>query len=75
MNTMIKLTKLSGRSIVVNADLIEFVESTPDTIVSLTTGKKIRVRESDEEIIRLAAAFKRLCCKSEPTGPLASTTA
>lgn len=58
---MIKLTQLNGHSIVVNSDLIEFVEQTPDTLVSLTTGKKIMVRESDEEIVRLTAEYRRLC--------------
>lgn len=62
---MIKLTQLNGRSIVINVDLIEFVESTPDTIVSLTTGKKVLVRETDEEVIRLAAAFRRMCYHAE----------
>ncbi len=69
---MIKLTQLNGRSIVVNVDLIEFVESTPDTIVSLTTGKKILVKETDEEVIRLTAAFRRMCHTAEM--PVASTT-
>ncbi|GAB4317207.1 MAG: flagellar FlbD family protein [Candidatus Zixiibacteriota bacterium] len=58
---MIKLTQLTGRPIVINADLIEFVEATPDTIISLTTGKKIMVQESDDEVIRLTAAYRRLC--------------
>jgi len=62
---MIKLTQLNGRAIVVNVDLIEFVESTPDRIVSLTTGKKILVKETDEEVIRLTAAFRRMCHSSE----------
>ena len=62
---MIKLTQLNGRPIVVNVDLIEFVESAPDTIVSLTTGKKILVKETDEEVIRRAAAFWRLCHTAE----------
>ena len=58
---MIKLTQLNGRTIVINADLIEFVEATPDTIISLTTGKKILVQESDEDVIRLTATYRRLC--------------
>jgi flagellar protein FlbD len=58
---MIKLTQLNGHPIVVNSDLIEFVELTPDTLVSLTTGKKIMVRESDDEIVRLTAAYRRSC--------------
>ena len=62
---MIKLTQLNGRPIVLNVDLIEFVESTPDTLVSLTTGKKLLVQESDEEIIRRAAAYRRSCHNPE----------
>lgn len=56
---MIKVTKLNGSELVVNADLIEFVESTPDTLISLTTGRKIMVREQLEEIIQLAMKFRR----------------
>jgi flagellar protein FlbD len=64
---MIKLTQLNGHPIVVNSDLIEFVELTPDTLVSLTTGKKIMVRESDDQVVRLAAAYRRLC-RTPPPG-------
>lgn len=43
----------------VNADLIEMIEATPDTMVTLTTGKKILVRESVEEVIERVIAYKR----------------
>jgi flagellar protein FlbD len=56
---MIKVTRLNGQKIVVNADLIEFVEEIPDTIISLTTGKKIMVRENSEEIIEKAVIYRR----------------
>ncbi len=56
---MIKVTRLNGQKIVVNADLIEFVEEIPDTIISLTTGKKIMVRENSEEIIERAVIYHR----------------
>ncbi len=56
---MIKVTKLNGAEIVVNADLIEFVESTPDTLISLTTGRKIMVREQLGEVIEKAVSFRR----------------
>jgi len=56
---MIRLTKLNDQEIVINEDLIEFVESTPDTIVSLVDGKKIMVRETPDEIIERVAAFRR----------------
>jgi len=58
---MIRLTRLDGRVIVINSDLIEFVEVMPDTLVSLTTGKKIIVRESEEQVISKVAAFRRMC--------------
>ena len=49
---MIKVTRLDNREMVVNADLIEFLESTPETIVSMTTGRKIIVKETVEEVVR-----------------------
>ena len=51
---MIKVTKLNGRELVVNANLIEFIESTPDTLISLTTGRKIMVLEGLDEVIQKA---------------------
>ena len=48
---MIKVTKLNGRELVVNADLIEFVEATPDTLISLTTGRKLMVLEDIDEVV------------------------
>jgi len=46
--------------LVVNADLIEVVEATPDTHVTLTTGKKLIVRETPAEVIALVVEFRRL---------------
>jgi flagellar protein FlbD len=43
---MIHLTRLNQVPVVVNADLIEHIETTPDTVIALTTGQKILVRES-----------------------------
>jgi flagellar protein FlbD len=53
---MIYVTRLNGERIMLNSDLIEYMEETPDTVITLTTGKKIVVLESAvrirEEIIR-----------------------
>ncbi|MBN1211353.1 MAG: flagellar FlbD family protein [candidate division Zixibacteria bacterium] len=57
---MIKVTRINNTELVINADLIEFVESIPDTIISLTTGKKIMVRETIDDVIERVAKFKRL---------------
>ena len=57
---MITLTRLDGSHLIVNADLIEFVEATPDTIVSLTTGKKVVVLESPEAVVQAVVAYKQM---------------
>lgn len=56
---MIDVTKMNGGSITVNADLIETVEETPDTIITLTTGKKIIVKESRQEIKNLVILYRK----------------
>jgi flagellar protein FlbD len=56
---MIELTRLQNQKIVVNADLIEFVEATPDTLVSTTSGKKMLVKETVEEVVRRFVEYKR----------------
>ncbi len=55
---MIKLTRLNNTLIVVNTDLIEFVETTPDTIITLTTNQKVIVRESVDEVIDKVIEYK-----------------
>lgn len=55
---MITVTRLNDSKLVINSDLIEFVEAIPDTIISLTTGKKIMVKESTDTIIDLVAEFR-----------------
>lgn len=56
---MIELTRLNDTRLMVNSDLIESVEETPDTVVTLTTGKKFIVREKSQEIRELVISFKR----------------
>jgi len=56
---MIKLTRLDGEVFVLNADLIQFVEARPDTFVSLTTGQRIVVAETMDEVLRRAVAYQQ----------------
>lgn len=56
---VIKVNRLNGEEIVVNADLIEIVKSTPDTIIKLTTNKKILVEESVDDVIDKVIEYKR----------------
>ncbi len=56
---MIALTRLNNKPVMVNADLIESLESTPDTVVTLTSGNKLIVRDSPEEIQAKIIDYKR----------------
>lgn len=56
---MIQLTRLNGEKIIINVDLIETMEETPDTVVTLTTGKKYVVKERAQEIIQEVVRFKK----------------
>ncbi len=58
---MITLRRLNNAEFVLNAEYIESLESTPDTVVLLTTGKKIMVRNSLEEIVQKVIHFKQMC--------------
>jgi len=58
---MIALRRLNGDEFVLNSDLIETMESTPDTVLTLTTGKKMIVRNSLEDIVRKTIKYKQLC--------------
>lgn len=56
---MIKLTRLNGELFYANPDLMEFLEETPDTVISMTTGRKVIVRESVSEIIDQIVDYRR----------------
>jgi len=56
---MIPLTRLNHVRLVINSDLIEHIEVTPDTVVALTTGQKFLVLESAEEIVEKIVRFRR----------------
>ncbi|MDD7403888.1 MAG: flagellar FlbD family protein [Butyribacter sp.] len=58
---MIDVTKINGKEITINAELIETVEETPDTVITLTTGKKIIVKESRQIIKNLVKLYKIEC--------------
>jgi flagellar protein FlbD len=56
---VIELTRLNNKPMLVNADLIKFVEASPDTLVTLVSGEKLVVRETMEEIRARFVAFRR----------------
>ena len=56
---MINLTRINHQPLVLNSDLIEHIERTPDTVVSLTNGLKLLVLESPDEIVEKIVEFRR----------------
>lgn len=56
---MIRVTRLDDSELIVNSDMIEFIEQTPDTIVTLTDGKKILTKQTPDELIRRIVAFRQ----------------
>jgi flagellar protein FlbD len=64
---MIKLTRLGGEPLVLNADLILYVEARPDTFITLTTGERLVVTESMDEVVRRAVAYQQAKHSRPPT--------
>ena len=56
---MIDLRLINGTHIILNSDLIEFIEATPDTVISLSTGKKLMVKETVDEVIEKIVLFRQ----------------
>jgi len=63
---MIEVTRLGSQPIIVNADLIEFIEQTPDTMISTTSGKRIMVQESVDEVVQRVIEYRRQCLVKTP---------
>lgn len=56
---MIKLSRLNGKEFMLNAELIEQIESTPDTVITLSSGKTVMVKETVETVLKLVKRYKR----------------
>ena len=56
---MIEVTKINGTKVLINPDLIELVEETPDTVIAFTTGRKIIVKESRQEVKNLVILYRK----------------
>ncbi len=56
---MIKLTRLDGEPFILNADLIRYVEARPDTFISLTTGERVIVMETMDEVFERAVRYQQ----------------
>jgi flagellar protein FlbD len=73
---LIRLTRLNGQMLVLNSDLIKFVENTPDTVITLLNGDKLVVRETTDQVVNEVLAFRRAVLEGLPpvwpTSPQAS---
>ena len=67
---MIQLTRLNNQPLVVNSDLIKFVEKAPDTVLTLVTGEKLVVREAAEEVLAKIIEFRRTILSEPPSSAL-----
>lgn len=56
---LINVTRINGMGFVINAEIIQTLEATPDTVITLTTGAKYIVKESCDEVIDKVIAYKR----------------
>ena len=56
---MIELTRLNGHPLVINAELIKFIEQSPDTVITLVTGDKMVVREPAPEVMQRVLDYRR----------------
>lgn len=68
---MIEVTRLSGTTLVLNADLIEAIEGAPDTTVLLANGRRYMVKEAVVDLLEKIAAWKRRCWQSPLAGEAA----
>ena len=56
---MIEVTRINGSKVLINPDLIEIVEETPDTVVAFTTGRKLIIKEGRQEIKNLVKSYRK----------------
>lgn len=67
---MIPLTRIKGRSVAINPDLIEWVEETPDTTIRLSSGEKILVRETLSEVVDRVIGYRKALVRAAANDPL-----
>ena len=70
---MIKLTRLNHIPLILNSDLIEHIDATPDTVVTLVSGQKFMVLETAEEVVEKVVAFRRSLFGKELSCPLSGS--
>jgi flagellar protein FlbD len=65
---MIQLSRLNGNHFVLNCELIKAIEATPDTVITLSTGEKIMVRESVDDVVKKTMDYRKRLYQEPPSG-------
>ena len=63
---MIELSRLNGKTFTLNAEMIRTIEATPDTVITLTNGEKLMVRESVEAVVAMATRYRKRLIQEPP---------
>jgi flagellar protein FlbD len=63
---MIQVTRLNGKEFVVNCELIKTIEATPDTVITLTTGEKLMVKENVDQIVKSTVQYRKRLYQEPP---------
>ncbi|OFZ73918.1 MAG: endoflagellar protein [Bdellovibrionales bacterium RIFOXYD1_FULL_44_7] len=63
---MIEVSRLNGKRFVMNCELIKYIEATPDTVITLSTGEKLMVKESPQEIIEATMNYRKRLFQEPP---------
>jgi flagellar protein FlbD len=66
---MIEVSRLNGKTFILNCELIKFIEATPDTVVTLTTGEKLLLKEAVPEVIRRTIEYRKRLYQEPPSAP------
>jgi flagellar protein FlbD len=64
---MIRLSRINGKKFILNADLIEQIEATPDTVITLISGKTVMVAEPVKTVLKRIIKFRRIISQAPPT--------
>ena len=64
---MIRVTRLNHTQVVLNSDLIEYIETTPDTVITLTTGQKLMVLEAADEVVSRVIRYRHMLLEPPAT--------
>jgi len=70
---MIQLTRLNNHPLIVNSDLIKYIERSPDTVITLVNGEKILVREKADQVLERVLEFRRAVLRGLHAADLFST--